>query len=221
MAKPAYCALFSPKVSADFDLVVKEVGWERHVEHITRILNGQLIVIVRHPCGVVASQLKGRENKWLTPPDTGKWYKAFAVECTQLGFSERVVMHILPNEFCALRWLVANEIFADTVDQFPTSQMVIYERLCADPLGVTEKIFAKLGWKTSAQTKKFISDSSGNHNGGLHSWLRGKRPYFDVYKNSYQTMNSWRQNLPIEIQESILRIARKFRHFSSFWNSPK
>jgi hypothetical protein len=221
LGKSAYCALFSPKLSANFDLVVKEVGWERHAEQITRNLNGQLIVIVRHPCGVVASQLKGRKNSWLTPPNVARWYKTFVVECTQLGFSERAVMLMQPHEFCALRWLVANEIFADTVDQFPKSQMVIYERLCADPLGVTEKIFAKLGWKTSAQTKKFISDSCKHHNGKLHAWFRGKRPYFDVYKNSQQSMNSWRQNLPIEIQESILRIARKFKHFSSFWNSPR
>ena len=99
--------------------------------------------------------------------------------------------------------------------------MVVYENLCADPLRVTEEVFAKLGWEKSVQTEKFISDSSRNHTGGLHAWFRGKRPYFDVYKNSQQSMNSWRQNLPLEIQESILRIARKFRHFYSFWASPK
>ena len=218
VGKSAYSALFSPKVSDDFDIVVKEVGWERYAEQVTRTLGGQLIVIVRHPCGVVASQLRGRENKWLMPPDVGKWYETFAVECTQLCFRERDVMHMPPHQFCALRWLVANEIFADTADQFPTSQMVVYERLCTDSLRVSKEVFTKLGWEISTQSEKFISDSSTYHSGKMNSLVRGKRPYFDVYRNSQQAMNSWRQTLPTEIQKSILRIARRFRHFSSFWD---
>src|SRR5206468_3398810 len=51
--------VFSPDPGRAFDLLVKEIGWTSQIERIVRGLAPELIVILRDPCAVVGSILRG------------------------------------------------------------------------------------------------------------------------------------------------------------------
>ncbi len=210
---------FTPGDSASFNLVVKEVGWELHAEALARALNANLIVIIRHPCGVVASQLRGRRHGWLTPVNRQKWCQWHADSIIRLGYAQKEVLELPDHMFCAVRWLVANVLFQQGMSQLPAAQWVVYDSLCDHTLEVSRNMFSKLGWDVPVQTLAFIRRSTAKEGTCLGRLFRGKQSYFDVYKNPQQSKASWKHVLSKPEQAGILEVASRFDYFKTFWPS--
>jgi hypothetical protein len=200
---------FTPPAHARFDLVVKEVDWQGFVSRVVRGLEpAALIVIVRHPCAVVASRLQGLRLGIMDSYRAGWWERHCAV-CKGLGYSEAVFQKMQDYEFFALTWLLQNVEYQATAQHHPHAVTVVYEDLCRDPRARSAELFAALGWEPSATTDDFIERSTRPGTARqVKRWLRGRRSYYDIFKDPTKTCGAWRDLLTKDQQERTLAIAR-------------
>jgi hypothetical protein len=215
----AFRYLFSPAAEEQFELVVKNVDWSRHVGRIVRGLEPVLVLIMRHPCGVVASLLRGQGLGLMAKRDRGRWLEQHKALCDRLGFGAAGVRRMEPWEFLSLEWLVQNVEYLEVLGTHRPCRLVVYEDLCRAPEIVTRDLFDFLGWEMGPQTRRFLRTNTSASSSLLSDWLQAKHPYFSVRKNSRRAAASWRTQLRPRQQEQILTIARAFPRFDDYWPS--
>jgi hypothetical protein len=159
-------------------------GLEPLVEHNPEI---RFIHLVRHPCGNIDSNLRGQKlgkmNRHYLPPrellkgrlDFDKPHDAL----TEADFDEIDIL--------ALRWSVANEIGLALSERFENVRLVLYEDLCADPIGVSRSLFDWVGLDWREPCERFLRRSLEREDaeGGYHALTR----------NPLQAANRWRATM--------------------------
>src|SRR5207302_3542539 len=162
---------------------------------LVQALDPKLLIIIRHPCGMAASLLRGQRLGLMPKHDLTTWFDDHQEACLEVGFSADDIRGMEPCEFLGLQWLVHNLLYQQAMQSHPDSHLVVYEELCRDPVRVTNAAFAYLGWQVGPQTLRFIERSSKEKNIWLLDWLQAKHPYFGVRKDSIQSAESWRSEL--------------------------
>jgi hypothetical protein len=209
--------LFSPSGNKSFDLLAKDINWAAHARSIVLALNPLLLNIVRHPCGVVASLLRGQRLGLMPVTDRCEWFGYHQPLCKRLGHSFEDVQELEDWEFLALDWLAQNVDFLDVARIHPHKHLVVYEDLCRDPMGVIKGVYDFLGWEMGRSTTRFIERSTKERRSRLLDWLQAKHPYFGVLKNSLQSANSWKTELTGQQISRIISIAEALPHFKEYW----
>jgi hypothetical protein len=195
--------------SKQFDLVFKG-NWSTHAVALLQSLDARLILLLRHPCDVVASILRGQRLGLLPPVDRTEFFQSRSKLLTSLGFAHSALFAMDECEFLAVYWLVCNLIHTQTLETWPRSRLVIYEELCQDPVGLTRSLFDFLGWEVTPQTFRFLEKSTS----ARHSWLRVllqvKRPYYAVYRRSDRQRARNRHELSDRQRDLVLSIVKGF-----------
>ncbi len=185
------------------DVLIKEIGWERDLEKTAESLSPKVVLIVRHPCAVVCSLLKGQRRGLIPGEHREHWLSIRQHECSDLGFRSSTVLAMNSHEFSALRWLLENYAYQSVLERCPNSHVVVYEQLCQEPLKIASRHFDFLGWPMELETERFINDSTGIHQ-SLQGFLnRIMNRYFGVYRNTIRVAESWKSELPVRVQKSI------------------
>jgi hypothetical protein len=208
---------FTPAPHRAFDLLIKDIDWSKHTPAIVRAMNPILINIIRHPCAVAASQLRGQRLGLMPDADRAKWLREHEDLCTPLGFDAGTIRKMGTCEFIGLEWLVQNVTYLDVARSHPRSMVIVYENLCRDTRGVLRGIFDFLDWGLGPQTEKFIARSTRESRFQILRWLRGKQQYFAVFKNSAKSAESWRTELTELEKQQVLSIASAFPEFKRYW----
>ena len=191
-------------------LTESPVVW-KSIESVTRLgvlaralPEATFIHLVRHPCGFVASNLRG---KTLKPSDfAGRKDGAEDFSLLQLllntdvGRSSGISLSDLHNmsavERQAWRWYVSTEKALRDTEGLPNCLTVLYEDVCRNPMEMTRRMFAFSNLNWNAQTEGFIETSTS----------REKSSYYSVFKNPLQSANRWRQQLPNAAIDSIVAV---------------
>lgn len=162
------------------------------------------IHLLRHPCGYVASLLRGvaahrfadgassTDNTWLLErllaTSTGRTHGLNVDDLKRLSLEERLA-------WC---WVLTNQkILADVTDSARVLT-VRYEDVCAEPLAMTRRMFDFAGLDWSAQTASFIDASTAAADAG----------YYSVFKRPQAAAQRWRSELAPPVIDRILRILR-------------
>jgi hypothetical protein len=213
-----FCSAFSPDPRASsLKLLVKDIAWSKHLETIVYALQPKLVVIARHPCGVVSSLIKGQRLGLMPTHERATWLKDYGEYCQAYGYSLRAVHAMEPWEFLALQWLVDNSIYQGITRVYPDSLMIIYEDLCREPIGISESIFGFLGMQMGSQTRDFIERSTKETSSSFADILQGKNPYFGVVKDPYKASQSWRTKLTSQQIDQVMAIAGQLPQFDEYW----
>jgi DNA polymerase III psi subunit len=159
----------------------------------------RLVLLLRHPCGVVASQLRGMKLgklKHATPFQTisqasvGKHY----------GLTSDILQSLPLEEQIAWIWLVLNEHAIKGTDGQENVLTITHEALCADPVAEARRLFNFGGLSWSKQTEAFIAKGQTSE----------RTPaYYDVQRNSAAEIDKWRQELSDTTIASVQRILDK------------
>jgi hypothetical protein len=75
---------------------------------------------------------------------------------------------------------------------------VDYEEVCADPVGMTQRMFAFAGLDFYPQVERFVQASTG----ATH------KAYYSVFKNPRAAADQWRAELPQPVIDRILAVVR-------------
>jgi hypothetical protein len=161
------------------------------------------VVLLRHPCGYVASVLRGeRQGKFVSrtsdSEDWGVFEKLLETpQATRRDLQLDDLRLLTAEQRLAWRWLLFNEKALEDVDGQSSCMVVRYEDLCADPRSVTRRLFTHTGLDWSEQTEAFIAQSTTSDDTG----------YYSVFRNPARGAGRWRNELsPAQVQQ-IMEIA--------------
>lgn len=157
------------------------------------------IHILRHPCGYVASVLRGEakgkfSERLAGSEDYGIYERLLETQQARrrnLSMSDMKAMH--PVERLAWRWLLFNEKAMEDIENAANCRSIRYEDVCRNPETATRQMFEFVGLDWSAQTGEFIGASTTNQ----------RESYYSVYKDPLRAANKWRSELD---NEDIQRI---------------
>jgi hypothetical protein len=212
-----FCRLFSPRPTASFDLLIKEVDWARHLESTLRWLAPDAILILRHPCAVVSSLLRGQRRGLMPKEERSGWLHVHEEECRHLGYNPSSVLAMDECEFLALNWLIQNLTYQRVLESRPRTAIVVYEELCGDPLKITDSLFQFLGWSLGPKTREFIELSTGLRRSVLADWRRASNRYFGLYKDRTRVLEAWKTEMKPREKEEIIAIASLHPAYRTYW----
>jgi hypothetical protein len=150
------------------------------------------ILLIRHPCAVVASQMRHGRWKAVTSPRVDATfiqdYPQFEILLSRINTWE---------EALACTWCL--EYFAPLVTQKPHPWLLVtYEKLVRDGEAELERIFSALGFEVPADARRHLRIPSFTTKPGSH--VEGEEDQLAL----------WKRRLSHEQIERILRIVRSF-----------
>ncbi len=160
------------------------------------------IQIVRHPCGYVASVLRG-EAKGLLPGSrpTSEDYGIFEMllqtePARRRGLDRGFFEALEPVERLAWRWLLFNEKALEDIEPLQNARAVTYESLCEAPVDGYRALFEFAGLSWERQTEDFLAESTHND----------RSAYFSVYKNPLEAAMRWQRELDERDQQAVMQV---------------
>lgn len=211
--KKLYEVYGRPHMHEDADVLIKDVNFPNELlPKLCDVLDPWLVPIVRNPFANIASHLKGVEKGYfaeITDADRARVGELIDAQDDASLKSYRDRLQTLTTlQFEAVRWRLQVEPLIDFSRQWPRSRLVVYEDLCADPMGQTEQLFSFLGWRMKDSTREFIEASTS----GPQDERNTEREYYTVFRDPRKSMNKWRQQLSSAQQEEIASVFRDSPH---------
>jgi hypothetical protein len=168
----------------------------------------RVVVVLRDPCGQVASVLRGiRLGKFSSSvPDTEN-FGVFRMltklpQAERFGLDEAAFRSMQPYERLAWRWVLLNDKLLTEAERDPRVYVVGYEELCFTPTSAMQGVFRFAGLPWHSQTEDFLIRST-----------RGKRgsSYYGVFRDSHSMALRWRAELAEDVISRIESIALQSR----------
>ncbi|MEB3359661.1 MAG: sulfotransferase [Synechococcales bacterium] len=196
-------------------VVFKEIGLvhllKKLVPHIP------VVYLMRHPCAVVWSMLRGQEQS-LMPSDRRQFLQKLLRQRRPDLASE--FLHrcdrLSPAEQEALLWRIDTEIALDQIQSHANGLLVFYEDLVEQPLVVAARIFHHLGLPLSTESRIFIEEST------LQASARpvqrgevGINRYFTVFRDPKAACNKWKQQMPATMRDRVMAIVGPSQSFAA------
>ena len=170
-------------------VVLKSIALSAQAGVLARALpESRVALILRHPCGQVASVMRGNRMRRFDLRTSG----------TDMPFDEEAAVAYAASQgvddFQALpdaakyawSWRAFNETAYASLASLPNVQIVLYEGLCAQPAVVVRRIFDFVGLEWSPQVEDFLARSTSHD---------GPAGYYAVYRNAVAAAEAWRQSM--------------------------
>ena len=189
--------LFAPDDYPALRTVIKSVSSLGRAGLFAEALPGsRFVLIVRHPCGYVASMLRGAS--------LGKFRRPLPADQI-LGTSYAERYRLTRKRFDALsrpeqlawNWAINNEKAINELSAFAAVKLVLYEDLCRRPMEEARTLFAFADLSWQAQTEAFIQRSTS---------YQGPEFYYGVLKNTDQVVNRWKTELSSEDGNAVMAV---------------
>ncbi len=144
--------------------------------------------IVRHPCGYVASVLRGEQRKRFDHNEAASEFELYRLACDtatarRYGIDLEQLKGVSPVERLAWRWLIFNEKAHDELATCPGATTLYYEHLCAEPMIVARSLFEFVELDWNAQAEGFVAAST----------TAARSDYYSVFKNPLESAWRWRR----------------------------
>lgn len=183
-------------------VAIKSVRWTDGAAVLaSRLPASRTVFILRHPCGQVASVMRGNRRKRFDLRSEGTdmpFDEAAALAFAASHGVDDPAFQALPDAAkYAWSWRTFNEPAYVALAPMRNVLVVLYEALCAEPLPVARQImaFAGLGW--DAQTQDFVARST------VHA---GSAGYYAIYRNSVAAAEAWRSSISAADQDAVRRV---------------
>ena len=191
-----------PRRRAQVRPVLKSIESTGRVGLLVRHLGGPIVILLRHPCGQIASTLNGEsKNKFstdeLAADDLDVFRQLLQGADEHSGDVDLNQIQTLPPlERLAWRWRLLNDKAVAEAERHADLYVVRYEDLCARPESTLRQLFTQCDLDLQQQTLNFIAASTSQSSDG----------YYSVYKNPQHSAQRWRQQLSGEQAERIRRV---------------
>jgi hypothetical protein len=193
-------------------VVIKSIAWGEGAGVLARTLpDSRTIVILRHPCGQVASVIHGNRQRRFdlqTPGTDMPFDEAATIRFAKsIGIAEAGFQALPDAAKYAWSWRAFNEpMFAALAEQ-PNVHVVLYEALCAWPETLSRRILAFAGLDWNRQTEDFVARSTTTS---------GDAGYYAIHRNSAASAEAWRSEMPPADQAAV-RAVMAASPLSRFW----
>lgn len=183
-------------------VAIKSVRWAMGAAMLARVAPAsRIIFILRHPCGQVASVMRGNRQRRFDLKTEGTdmpFDEAAAVPFAAAHGVDDPDFQALPDAAkYAWSWRAFNEPAYAALAAERNVHVVLYEALCAEPAALSRRIlkFADLDW--NPQTQDFISRSTSH---------RGPAGYYAIFRDAVSAAENWRATMSPEDQTAVLSV---------------
>jgi hypothetical protein len=155
----------------------------------------QVVLLIRHPCGVIASRRRGVEQRVMAPvlPDE---FKELVRSPSKVARQIRGKTQLQETfELEAFRWAVLNSLAIDAVSHRSDCIIGRYEDLCADTETVLRNILSRLHLTWNEQVGYFLQQSTSKTSTRFYG-LHREEPNID----------QWRQTIPRVMKDRVQEI---------------
>ncbi|MDX2367867.1 MAG: sulfotransferase [Colwellia sp.] len=161
------------------------------------------IQILRHPCGQIASTLRGEKmhqfDGSVSTCEDWDLFDKLLEQSAESRFSLDDIKMMSPEERLALRWGIINDFALKGLNS-DNSCVLLYEDLCRDPKEKLSQLFQLVGLTFSKETQAFLAESTCGEDKAYYATK--KTPLVAAYK--------WRDELTTEQQSRIALIINQF-----------
>jgi hypothetical protein len=184
--------------------VIKSVRLSAEIGAFVRAFpDGRAVLILRHPCGQVASVMRGTKDGRFDLAESGTdmpFDEAAAIAfAARHGMDEPAFQRLPDAAKYAWSWREFNETALASIEGQGNARVVVYEDLCANPVAEARAILAFAGLSWHAQTETFLHRSTS---------YDGPAGYYAVVRNSIAAADRWRTSMAHEDREAVLAALR-------------
>ncbi len=171
---------------------------------LLRLLTTRSVLILRHPCGYVASVLRGEaRNKFGDSDGSSEDYGILEMlletdSARECGLTMETLRAAEPIERLAWRWRLFNDKALKDIQDRADALVIRYEDLCTAPLVQARMLFRFAGLDWSPQTERFLAESTSVSRSG----------YYSVFKNPREAAWGWRNELSQASIDRIMAVAQ-------------
>ena len=167
------------------------------------------VQILRHPCGHIASTLRGeKQHKFdSSTPIFEDWdlFDKLLKQTNEQRFTLADIQKMQPEERLAVRYGLLNDAALSQMDT-TQSMVLVYEDVCRSPKQAVQSLFNSLKLSYTPATDEFISGSTEKDDDAYYA--TNKSPLVAAYK--------WRKELSAEQQLRIHNIVRQFEVYQYY-----
>ena len=173
---------------------------------IKQVVQAHSIHILRHPCGHIASTLKGQDAGLFdgSIPIWQDWdlFDKLLQQSGDQRFSLEMIQQMTTEERLAVRWGLINDFALAQCDGDSTNMVLVYEELCKQPEQLFKKCLSFCGLDADKQCMAYLTASTqGSEDSAYYSTT--KDPLTSAYK--------WRKHLSADTQQRIKAIVLQFK----------
>lgn len=161
----------------------------------------RFIHLLRHPCGVVASRLRGTSMQ-LMPKENFLDVFLKLPEAQEYPFTLEELKAKSWEERAAYAWMFTNDKAAMDAKDAPNVRTVNYEALCRDVEGMLPGLFEHAGLGMTPETERFI---------GAQRNTSGDASYFTVMRDPTSALEKWKDELDSDVIDRIFGIVQHGR----------
>jgi hypothetical protein len=188
--------------------VIKTVSSHGRMSVLLKAIpDARFIFILRHPCGQMASLLRGHRHKKFACEMSFDSLLLKTAPARRYGLTQSVISSMTFVQRCTWNWVVANELALGPCNGHPNCMLVIYENLCTATINEAQGIFRFCNLSWEQKTQKFIEASTSS---------KTPEKYYSVFRNPATAAQKWRAELTAEQQQTILNIVRQ-TSLHSYW----
>ncbi|HXT82369.1 MAG TPA: sulfotransferase [Acetobacteraceae bacterium] len=192
--------------------VIKSVRWSEGAPLLTRSLPAsRTFFILRHPCGQVASVMRGTGQRRFELREAGTdmpFHEGRAIAQAAAFGLDATEFQALPDAAkYAWDWVAFNAPVLDAPAEQPNLRVVVYEDLCARPIPMAREIMAFAGLSWTSQTERFVSRSTTHE---------GRAGYYGVFRNALAAAESWRGSMTQADQAAVRSVVQR-SGLGRFW----
>jgi hypothetical protein len=158
----------------------------------------RVVLIVRHPCGFVASRLRGASAGRM-PVNSPAKAMAAAPEAATFGLTQDCLERLGALEQLAWEWTLFNHKLLLDLAQSDRLHVVLHDSLSRDTATETRRLYEFAGLEWNAQTEAFIGRSTSAAAGGGE--------YYGVERDSREEAEKWRRELSEAQIAAVMEIA--------------
>ena len=183
-------------------VAIKSVRWAEGAAILARTLPAsRTIFILRHPCGQVASVMRGnRQARFeLKTEGTAMPFDEAATRpfAAAHGISDRSFPALPEAAKFAWSWRAFNEPAYAALAAQPNVHVVLYEALCARPQTQARRILTFAGLEWNAQTENFVARSI------LH---QANADYYGIFRDASVAAEAWQKTMSLADQAAVRAI---------------
>lgn len=217
-------SLYAPK-GKPF-LIFKEVDYSDMVVHFLQKTEIPVVYIIRHPCAVVSSIVRGQKNALMPMPEDRLVVlkRVLPKHAPKLAdIYEHKLDELTTIEQEALYWVVQTGRALRACQQSPNGLIVIYEDLTERPIEIAQQVFQHFNLTMPEEAIAFIEESSQK---SLTSAIkRGEvsmNKYFTVFRDPKVARDRWKEEMSPEDRMRVMDIVKDSPEFAlgaekGFW----
>ena len=189
------------------------------LDRILETIHADALVLLRHPCGVVSSWLRGirmgvMQGNSAEPDKVWSRYQDYLIP---MGFCEADLQRMSPAGILALNWLVDKTLFSQ-YERSPNmkTRTMVYCDLVRNPLQEWSKVFEWLHLPFDSSVEAFLTQSS-KPAFDIRRLMGKKYSYFSVQRSDKSPAEAWRKDMTVDQIKEVMSIVTPHFPVEQYW----